>query len=721
MSERVTSNVNYYKAVIQSSIVWAICVSLFESLQIVVSTSVRYLEPWDIPVISIALFIAYSGIWFSVLMAISFFLKPFFQKRRFSNSETIIIFWCAGFLLYQLFWTVYEVGADRLLFSSSGLLILLAKTLSACLVTYAIFKVAEVLRDRGLLKQIKVKLFSLSFCIMAYMVFYIYLKSTSEHGTINAIYSFSLFVLVFIFYNLLNYLVKRLRPVLTISGLMGFITKMRLMVIMALCFISLLCFAYYGLAKKNDISLKPNILFISIDTLRADRLSCYGEIKKKTSPNIDRIAQEGYLFKKAYSPTTWTLPGHASMMTGLFPSSHKADRSLKQTMSRPVDPLPSSAKTLAEILNDAGYNTGGIISNPFVSSSFGMDQGFQFYDDQVDIFEDIRYLSLKDDSMLFKLLMVLKIIDGNDYDGEKRVLEVNEKALNWLEEKKDEKNPFFLFLHYNEPHFTYEPPAPYNKSNDGRYIDFFMDIERLNAGRYSLSSWGLNDLLTLYDGEITYLDHHLGMIFEKLEEWNISKKTIVIITSDHGESFNEHEIWQHGNSLYEEQIKVPLIIRYPELMSGGHVVDNHLVQTIDVMPTLLDILDIRIPDNVQGRSLVPFFKGKSVDSRFDMAFAEIRPDINWRVQNPRYGDGIKAVINKDWKYILYDNGREELYNLNLDPDESNNLVKSEKVKANEMREILDSWSYVVTPEKDSKKGKIDSGRLEQLRSLGYLK
>ncbi|MDY6853851.1 MAG: sulfatase [Thermodesulfobacteriota bacterium] len=464
---------------------------------------------------------------------------------------------------------------------------------------------------------------------------------------------------------------------------------------------------------------KPNILFISIDTLRADHVSIYNEIEKETSPNIDRIAQKGYVFKRAYTPSSWTLPAHASMMTGLFPSSHQADRSLHQTMSWPVDPLPYSALTLAEILRDNGYRTAGIISNPFVSSTFGMHQGFEFFDDQVDLFEDIRYLSLKDYSILFKILEIFNIIDKDDYDGEQRVIEVNKRALDWFQKHRDDSAPFFLFLHYNEPHFTYEPPWPYNKSKSGMQLDYFTDIELLNEGQFSLSSYGLNDLTALYDGEISYLDHHLGIFFKKLKQWNLLDNTLVIITSDHGESFNEHEIWQHGNSLYEEQIRVPLIIQHPKLVPSSIFDNDNIAQLVDLMPTILDILQIQIPAHIQGRSLLPIFQGKP-ELSFNLAFAEIRADINWKAQNPRYGDAIKAVLNKEWKYISYDNGREELYNLELDPQEKNNLFSAEIIKAKEMRELLNAWSHAVSPEKRDKKGKIDGGRLEQLRSLGYL-
>jgi arylsulfatase A-like enzyme len=245
-------------------------------------------------------------------------------------------------------------------------------------------------------------------------------------------------------------------------------------------------------------------------------------------------------------------------------------------------------------------------------------------------------------------------------------------------------------------------------------------METLNKGQFSLSSYGLKDLITLYDGEISYLDYHLGLIFNRLEQWNLLNDTLLIITSDHGESFNEHEVWTHGNSLYEEQIRVPLIFHYPKLIPVNRVDNEHIVQVVDIMPSILDILEIPIPQNIQGRSLLPIFNGQH-DTEFNLAFAELRSDINWKGKNQRFGDGIKAVINKEWKYISYDNGREELYKLDVDPKEELNMAPDKREKVQEMKKILDLWSSSVSRQTDGTTGLIDSGRLEQLRSLGYLK
>ncbi len=719
MAIKTSFGSNYYKNLIKSVVIWSLCISLFESFKITISTSVRYIEPWDVFVISVALFFTYVIIWAAVMFPMAFLLKSFLQKRDISDGTLMIVFCSIALFLYEVFWILYKSAYGGLINTSYGAFFPLAQLVFAGMIAYAVFQLAEFLRNKGYMEQLGSKLFSLWLTVSAYMMLNIYLKSSFEQG-FNSLYAVSLLLLFLVVYKILVALFRKVRLGATLSALLLTITKVKLIIIMSVSATLLFCFAYYSMAKKADISSNPNILLISIDTLRADHLSCYGEIKRKTSPNIDRISQSGYIFSKAYSPTTWTLPGHASMMTGLFPSSHKADRNLQQTLSRPVDPLSPSTLTLAEILREKGYLTAGIISNPFVSRSFGMDQGFEFYDDQVDLFEDVRYLSLKDEAMLFKLFEILKIIDTNDYDGERRVVEVNEKAFRWLKDNKDRKEPFFLFLHYNEPHYKYEPPSPYNKNSSGRELPYFDDIVRLNKGEFTLTSSSLKDLLDLYDGEISYLDHYLGLLFDKLEDWHLLDNTILIITSDHGESFNEHEVWQHGNSLYEEQIRVPFIIRYPELKSDVRVVNKDIVQTVDLMPTVLDLLNIPAPENIQGRSLVPILKGET-EHNFDLAFAEIRPDINWKVQNPKYGIGMRAVIYKEWKYIQSDDGEKELYNLSNDYKEDINLIHKEREKADELHKILNSWSSAVAFNSGEKQEKIDSGRLQQLRSLGYLK
>lgn len=713
------SSSSYYKETIKSIVISTLCISLFESFKITISTSVRYIGPWDVFVISVALFFAYLIIWAAVMFPAAFLLKSFLQKRDMPEGSLTTVLCSVALFFYELFWIVYRSAHEGLTVTSYGAFFPLAQLVLAGIIAYAVFHLAEFLRNKWHLKQLGLKLFSIWMTVLAYMMLNIYFKSSFEEGY-NSLYSVLLFVLFLAVYKILAALFRNFRLRSTMSALLLILTRAKLFIIMSVSTVLLLGFAYYGMAKKTGLSSNMNVLLISIDTLRADHLSCYSDIRGKTSPNIDRLAQSGYIFSNAYSPTTWTLPGHASMMTGLFPSSHKADRSLRQTLSRPVDPLSPSVLTLAEILREKGYQTAGIISNPFISRSFGMDQGFEFYDDQVDFFEDVRYLSLKDESMLFKLLQILKIIDSNDYDGERRAVEVNEEAFKWLKDNKDKKEPFFLFLHYNDPHFKYEPPSPYNKNSDGRELPYFDDIARLNKGEFTLSSSSLKDVLDLYDGEITYLDHYLGLLFKRLDDWHLLENTVLIITSDHGESFNEHEVWQHGNSLYEEQIRVPLIIYCPELKSGGRTINKDIVQTVDLTPTVLDLLNIPVPGNIQGRSLVPLLKGE-MEHNFNLAFAEIRPDINWKAQNPKYGIGIRAVIHNEWKYIQSDDGKEELYNLRDDYNENINLMYKEREKADEIRKILNSWSSAVTLNNGEKQEKIDSGRLEQLRSLGYLK
>lgn len=698
---------------------WAFCLSLYETLRVVTSTSVQFITPADILWIIIVLIVSYTIIWGGYLVVASAAIKKYIIENK--NINIILFYWCFAFFSYRLFWILGKMKTEGLGSSMSGILINLFAVVSAILISYAIYKIIEFIRIRWEVKDLELKIVAIGISLTGYILLFAFLKSKMTDGKLGLFYSFVLLIVFLFMSKLVLLLLNKLKLVVFKTGNHEKMKHTLSTITILFIFISLIFgYNFDGIAQNNEGNAKPNVLFISIDTLRADRVSSYNEINKKLTPNIDKIAESGYIFKRAYSTTSWTLPAHASMFTGLFPSSHGADRSINQTARRPVDPLIPSIPTLAEILKNNGYQTAGVISVPYLSRAFNMDKGFEFYDDQIDVLENIAFITLNENAMLFKLMQIANIIKPMDYDSDRAVTGVNEKAFKWLVQNKNHKKPFFLFLHYFEPHFVYKPPEPFNKADDGRKLEYFTDIDTLNRGQYSLSSYGIKDLIALYDGEVSYLDIHIGNLFNKLKKWDILDNTLVIITSDHGESFNEHEIWTHGNSLYEEQIRVPLIMRFPNLIKEGQVDNQNIVQIIDIMPTILDFLDIPVPNHIHGRSLVPIFNGDK-DRSFELAFAEIKPDINWKAKNERFGDDVKTVVKKEWKYILYQTGREELFNLSNDPGEEKNLAKINKNKATELKKILLTWSdSTQRVKRDDQKG-IDAGKLEQLRSLGYFK
>ena len=718
MRKKMVSNKEYFNSVFYAAILWAFCLSFFEMLKMSVSTSTSWLSFIDIILIIGGLFSSYAIIWYVFLLLFAFIFIKYLKKKWLSHKNGTVFFWCIAFFSYEMLLILIRLNSDRMYVTLYGTCSLIISIACAALIAYGLFHLLCKLIQVGKLDQIGLRSTSIGISLVAYAMTLMIIKAVSDKNDVNLIFSIILLIVyllvskfVFLILNKLKQTFRRPNSKIIIKNVMISIFIFAL---------SIVAISVISKTEETGPSSKPNVILISLDTVRVDHLSCYKLNSRKTSPNIDKIAQNSYLFKNAYSTTSWTLPAHASMMTGLFPSTHKADRSINQIARNPVDPLPLSHTTLAEMLRDNGYVTVGIISVPYLTKVFGLDRGFQFYFDRLDPFENLPFIYKNEHAILVNLLMFSKIIEENDSDGQKRASEVNEEAISWLDKNRDNPKPFFMFLHYFDAHYVYDPPAPYNIREDGTTLDYFYDIETLNKGKYSLSTSGINDLISAYDGEIRYMDYYLGELFEKLKQLNILDNTLLIITSDHGECFNEHEIWTHGNTLYQEQIHVPMIVHYPELIQSGHIDSDNIVQLVDLMPTILEISQVPVPENLQGRSLLPVFQGKP-DLDYSLAFMELRPDISWKGKNPRFGNGIKAVIHNEWKYILTDNGVEELYKINSDPYELNNLALNEIKRAEEMRSILQIWEKSVTQDNITESDKLDSGTLKQLRSLGYIK
>ena len=282
-----------------------------------------------------------------------------------------------------------------------------------------------------------------------------------------------------------------------------------------------------------------HVLLISIDTCRADYLSCYG-YRRQTTPNIDKFAEESILFTNVISPVPLTLPAHCSMLTGSIPPYHGIHDNFDYR-------LDESNVTLAKILKEAGFTTGAIISAFVLDSQFGLDQGFDTYNDH---FEEEH--------------MAQNI-------SERKGGEASRFALKWLDQHKDEK--FFLFLHYFDPHSGYEPPEPF-------------------ATEFSDSP---------YAGEIAYTDDCIGLVIKKLKDLGLYDSSLIIITGDHGEMLGEHGENTHMYFIYQSAIKVPLIFKLPGRGKGERIDDP--VGIIDIVPTICSALGIAIPSGVQGKAL----------------------------------------------------------------------------------------------------------------------
>jgi len=400
-----------------------------------------------------------------------------------------------------------------------------------------------------------------------------------------------------------------------------------------------------------------NIILFTIDTLRADHLECYGYDKAK-SPQINRLANEGILFEHNIVQAPLTLPSHASILTGTYPLLH----GVRDNGGFYLD---ESHHTMAESLKNKGYTTGAFVGAFVLDSRWGLDQGFDYYYDKFDL---TKYKKISLDSV------------------QRRGDEVLAEVYNWLENKSQQK--FFAWIHLYDPHTPYDPPEPYKTEYRGR-------------------------LFGLYDGEIAYVDQLMGEFRDFMEKKDLMDKTLIIFTADHGESLGEHRESAHGFFIYDSDIRVPLIIRFPEGKFAGHVISNQ-VRSIDIMPTVLHLLGDEIPESVQGKSLLSLILEDGAQDEL-LAYSE----TYW----PRYHYGwseLKSLRNGQYKFI--DAPQPELYDIYEDPREVNNLISKKTSLGHEMKKELLALIEENAAEGIEEIGpsKIDNDSLEKLQALGYI-
>ncbi len=390
-------------------------------------------------------------------------------------------------------------------------------------------------------------------------------------------------------------------------------------------------------------SLKPvNVLLVTIDTLRADRLRCYGYQAIET-PVLDRLAREGTLFEHAVAQTPLTPPSHASIFTGTYPTVHKVRNTGGFV-------LPSSSQTLATILQQQGWDTAAFIGASVLKKSFGFSQGFAVYDD--------------------KMPKADKKDEVGEYP-ERRAGVVVDHALAWLGSQSGK--PFFLWAHLYDPHLPHNPPEPYRKGN-------------------------------LYDGEIAYTDHELGRLVEAAEKRN----ALIVVLADHGESLGEHGEQTHGVFLYDSTLHIPLIVKGPGVPAGLRV--KQQVRTIDVLPTILDLLGGAPPPACQGASAVPAFSGRPL--RSSVSYSEtLYPKINMGWAE------LRGIRTDRWKYIRAP--KPELYDLAQDPRELRNVIGEHQKEADELDAELRRYARTDRPEK-VETNTLDAKTMAQLKSLGYV-
>ena len=433
---------------------------------------------------------------------------------------------------------------------------------------------------------------------------------------------------------------------------------------------------------------KPNVIIIVMDSQRVDNLSCYG-YSLKTSPNIDRVAEEGVVFLNNFTPCAWTPPAHASIMTGRYYSGHQL---ICLGPMRSV--MPSGIPTIAEVLDSLGYDTASFSNNHLLTpDEDGILRGF--IECRYPAFEGLRSPRNRIQDIQRRFFECIEDFEEGIDKGAANAIRV---IMEWLDRRVAKEIPFFIFVNCTEPHHPYWPPQPFRRrfllpgvddykarrvpqmSADGRWIP-----------RYPKSPEEWYILKSLLDGETAALDHQLGILFNHLRELGVYDDTLIFITSDHGDVLWEHSIkYSSHKSLYDANLHVPLIVKGPrEHIPAGKRVAN-LTQLVDIFPTILDVLGIndrKIRRSIQGYSLLLALEKEPV-RKYALAEAQ-NPSIWPSATGPITVVWSKAIRNQEYKYIWHSDGREELYNVAEDPTEQNNIINEEKGKAEALRGELE--------------------------------
>lgn len=441
------------------------------------------------------------------------------------------------------------------------------------------------------------------------------------------------------------------------------------------------------LVDSEILKGKPNILWIVTDTVRADHLSSYG-YERNTTPNIDRIASEGILYENAISTAPWTLPSHASMFTGMFPSKHGADAEHLW--------LDDGFQTIAEVLRLHGYKTFAYSNNPFISHRNNTAQGF----DTLKATAGKRYEGMELAERL-RIHRAVRFVQKN-LRMDQGAQSTNKVVKSWITDANQTEAPFFIFINYMEAHDPYQPPKSYAEPYLSKSISFSeaMEVNQDEAatisGKVQISDKDLDVLRALYDGEISYLDFRIGQLVDYLRELNILDNTVLIINADHGENFGDHNLMEHILCVYDTLLHVPLVIRYPALFEAGSRVGEQ-VQLTDIYPTILDIVGIDWDsEEIQGFSLLR--KWEERERKFAIAEHAVwgwwlskLSETNRQFDVSAYARRLMTIRTEEFKYIWASNRQDELYNIRQDSGELNNLIEARPEKASELRALLKEW------------------------------
>jgi arylsulfatase A-like enzyme len=445
---------------------------------------------------------------------------------------------------------------------------------------------------------------------------------------------------------------------------------------------------------SSDPPRQPNILFIVVDTLRRDHVGVYGR-DDVTTPFLDSVAGRSVVFRNAYAQSSWTSPSVATMLTSRYPSQHG--------IAAWGSVLSQEERTIGEILRDGGYATGGFVANILLSDKAGYSQGFD----------------------KFEMLSTAWTSGHPKGHGD----DLRTSALQWLDSRTDRQKPYFIYIHYMEPHTPFEPPADLvSRSFAGREPP---DVAAINDALFNrprnLTESEQVQAKELYRIEVTGLDHQIELLYRGLAERDLMKNTVVVFTSDHGEAVYERGWWGHGQSLFNEEIAVPLLIAAPDQNWRDDVSEN--VALVDIAPTLLDFAGIAPPALFEGRSLKQVARTRfnpGLKDRIAGAVSFLHEDepapqvVPVAIELPYVPPpGVPPVVHRraiilgDDKLIQSTDGQVDYYDLVRDPEELHAVPPSLKDALEAFVDKVGSGAgAAAAPE-------VDEKTRERMRALGY--
>jgi arylsulfatase A-like enzyme len=464
---------------------------------------------------------------------------------------------------------------------------------------------------------------------------------------------------------------------------------------------------------------KPNVLLIVMDTVRADHVSVYG-YERETTPFLREFAREATVYERAIACDGFTLPTHASMFTGVYPSWHGATVRSTYPYGSSLSPR---RQTLASVLRANGYFTAEAVANyGYLGPAMGLAQGFTSAQARraVPLSDSTRPSYLRESVKKF-----LSAAFNTTAFDQFRLLatDINRHALGTIEENRDRNAPFFIFLNYMDAHIPYIPPAPFRTRFNGSdrnvkprldetYEGYQALRDEVNSEKRSLDENEKRYMISQYDAGIAFMDSAIGTLMKRLRELGLYDNTLVIITSDHGEAFGEHNRREHGiSSVYQDQVHVPLLVKYPGQHEGHR--SDALVSQVDFMPTVLEVSGIAAPPGLQGQSF------RSPRSEESSAIFSESSAVGYQQAYPRLRGARRAVFSGNLKLTVWTAGDPEFYDLAADPGELNNQYRPDDPRAAALLARVNAW-IAAMPRLPAQSKSIDKSTLEKMRSLGYV-